>query len=210
MQTPSNSSVASSVASTSSAVSSEPRGQQGCNWCWTLNNYTDEEILDLRSLAWDPSVSYCVWGKEIAPTTGTPHLQGFIQFKSNKRLNAVINFMPRRCAQIQKSRGTAHEGAVYCQKEGDYEEYGTPPPVKFTKGGQTTKKQWEDALAAAKEGRIDDIPASMLIRYYGTFLKIKKDYMSPPEPLQGTSGLWIYGGTGTGKSHAVHTQHPGR
>lgn len=46
-------------------------------WCFTLNNYTDEEIRRLESL----ECERLVVGKEVAPTTGTPHLQGYIRFK---------------------------------------------------------------------------------------------------------------------------------
>lgn len=34
--------------------------------------------------------------------------------------------------------------------------------------------------------------------------------MKKPEPLNCVCGLWIHGATGTGKTHAVVTQHPGR
>lgn len=43
-------------------------------WVFTLNNYTEEEVGHLLSLNSD---KWCVvFGKETAPTTGTPHLQG--------------------------------------------------------------------------------------------------------------------------------------
>lgn len=57
---------------------------------------------------------------------------------------------------------------------------------------------------------LDEIPPELFIRYYSTFLRIRKDYMTPPDPLDVTCGLWIWGATGTGKSHSVITQHPGR
>lgn len=34
--------------------------------------------------------------------------------------------------------------------------------------------------------------------------------MKKPEPLASVCGLWIYGDTGTGKTHSVVTQHPNR
>lgn len=34
--------------------------------------------------------------------------------------------------------------------------------------------------------------------------------MQKPEPLAATCGLWIWGSTGTGKSHSVISQHPDR
>lgn len=180
--------------------------QQGKNWCFTINNYTEEDEAYLRHLAWE--TKYMVFGREIGEQ-GTPHLQGFVSFINNKRFEPVKNLLPAG-THIEKARGTAHEAATYCKKEEDFEEFGEPPLERYTAGGQTTKKQWEEALEAAKQGRMDDIPAQMLIRYYSTFGRIAKDFMTPPEPLAAPCGLWIYGETGSGKSHSVVTQHPGR
>lgn len=37
-----------------------------------------------------------------------------------------------------------------------------------------------------------------------------KDSMKKPDPMSTVTGLWIYGPTGTGKTHSVVTQHPDR
>jgi len=46
------------------------------NWVFTLNNYTDEDIARLANPY--EQVKFIAYGKEIAPTTETPHFQGYI------------------------------------------------------------------------------------------------------------------------------------
>ncbi len=45
-------------------------------FCWTLNNYTEEDVdglqKDLAELC-----KFAIFGREVCPTTGTEHLQGF-------------------------------------------------------------------------------------------------------------------------------------
>ena len=70
------------------------------NAVFTCNNWSEDHIEKLKAL---PHVRYCCFGKEFAPTTGTPHLQGYIQFSTKVRLNSLkkklkgfrVPFLPR-------------------------------------------------------------------------------------------------------------------
>lgn len=98
---------------------------RGQNWCFTVNNYTDVELLHLQLLAEDAAVAYLIVGREVAPTTGTPHLQGFIRFNSRIRFAAVQALLP--VCHLSSARGTPEQNRTYCSKGGDFDEWGTCP-----------------------------------------------------------------------------------
>ena len=53
-------------------------------WCFTLNNYTDKDISDCSS-KFSLVCKSCIFSKEIGEKCGTPHLQGFCEFKKKVR-----------------------------------------------------------------------------------------------------------------------------
>ena len=52
-------------------------------WCYTLNNYTEEEKENL----WKEG-TYQIQGYEKGSNV-TPHIQGYIEFKNAKRLSSL-------------------------------------------------------------------------------------------------------------------------
>lgn len=83
-------------------------------WCFTLNNYTDEELSAISSIV----PTYCskaIIGKEIGES-GTPHLQGWVRFKTKKRPKSVF---PLDRIHWEKCRGSDQENVDYCSKEGN-------------------------------------------------------------------------------------------
>lgn len=61
---------------------------------FTLNNYTPEEVIQLQSL----DVKGLIYGHEYAPTTGTPHLQGYVILHKQIRWSQVKAMLPARTA----------------------------------------------------------------------------------------------------------------
>lgn len=82
---------------------------------FTLNNYTDEEVKRLTMYGHSKTLKF-VFGKEIAPTTGTPHLQGYIYHKNPVRFDHLKKLFPR-CNWNDKCDGTATDQYLYCTKE---------------------------------------------------------------------------------------------
>lgn len=101
---------------------------QGKSWIFTLNNHTsDEERLIIEKLSDPTLVEYGVFGRETGDS-GTPHLQGFVHFLSNKRFAAVKRLLSNRIHLERKSSNSSYtEAANYCKKDGDFEEFGTLP-----------------------------------------------------------------------------------
>ena len=89
---------------------------RGRNWIFTINNYDNDVIQRLKGL--EQVCVYMVVGKEIAPTTNTPHLQGFVQFRVPKRQNQV-KLMLGGSPHVELARDV-ESCILYCMKEGDY------------------------------------------------------------------------------------------
>lgn len=79
------------------------------SWCYTLNNYTEEEKDRLSHL----ECNYHVCGDEVGET-GTHHLQGYIVFRQSHRLSALKKIQPRAHWERPKADENA---ANYCMKE---------------------------------------------------------------------------------------------
>lgn len=171
------------------------------DYCFTLNNYTQDQVDAFQTL----DCVYVVYGKEKA-STGTPHLQGYVRFKSPKTLSAALKAMPGK-PHLEIKRGTCQQAIDYCKKDGDVYERGEIPVTQEEKGAKN-KRRHEEAFQAAKDGRFDDIPADLRLRFYGTFKKIREDHLPKPTALGELNNEWRYGPTGTGKSRKAHEEHP--
>ena len=68
------------------------------DWLLTLHNYTPGDLAQLASLTKltnhdDPDLFHFVWQEELAPTTGTPHVQGFLQFSRTRTIHWVRKWL---------------------------------------------------------------------------------------------------------------------
>lgn len=103
-----------------------PPTNQSKRWVFTLNNPSAaEKVVLYDSFNSHEDVEYVVVGNEVA-ASGTPHLQGFIIFKTPKRFNAVRLFVGHR-AHVESARGTNEQAATYCKKDADFWEAGVFP-----------------------------------------------------------------------------------
>jgi hypothetical protein len=93
---------------------------RGKNWVFTLNNYNEDDVERLSND--NDLIEYIVFGKEVGES-GTPHLQGFVQFKSRVRFSKAQSFIGRR-AHIEIAKHIA-AAIKYCKKDGDFIEIGT-------------------------------------------------------------------------------------
>jgi len=138
---------------------------QAKRWCFTLNNYTDEDLEKFQSL---PSVvTYVIYGKEVGEN-GTPHLQGYLELKTKRRMNGVKEMLCSR-VHLEVAKGTQEENKKYCSKQDvSFYEKGEP----FNDGGSYQVQRWEEADKAAREGRLDDIPRDMFYRAKKSFEEV--------------------------------------
>jgi hypothetical protein len=88
------------------------------HWCFTLNNYTDDSIEFIASNA--DCFEYLIYGKEVGES-GTPHLQGFVSFKSRVRRNHCVEKIGQAHFTVARHVDNSIE---YCKKDSDYTEFG--------------------------------------------------------------------------------------
>jgi len=168
------------------------------NWVITLNNYQNTELFD------NVICKYIAYSKEVAPTTGTPHLQGYVSFINAKTHQQVKKLLPG--CFVSAMLGSIAQNETYCSKSGTLVERGEKPISNDNKG-RAEKLRWQRARDFAKNGDLDSIDADIFIRCYSTLKTIKKDYQTKPAPSD-VKCFWIYGSTGTGKSYSVETTFP--
>lgn len=93
-------------------------------WCFTLNNYTKEE-LGVINTSIKAMCKYGCYGLEIGES-GTPHVQGYIEFRERRR--PMSTAMSNRI-HWELARGTKTENIEYCGKQGL--EFVYPLPYKI-------------------------------------------------------------------------------
>lgn len=107
-------------------------------WCFTLNNWTDDDMVylsDKETLGY----RYIIFGCEVAPTTGTPHLQGFVYYDDAKS-DKCIRKLFYGC-HLEPQKGSLGSNYKYTSKSGDFMEIGERPEQ-----GKLTKEKIESIM----------------------------------------------------------------
>lgn len=104
------------------------------NWVFTWNHYIPDDIVWIRDKWLELFELTCaMWGEEVAPKTGTPHLQGFMVFKNLKTFKQVKAMVPGllHLEMMIKDIGAS---ITYCSKDGKSEHIGDLPMTQKQKG----------------------------------------------------------------------------
>lgn len=170
------------------------------NCVFTLNNYTDDDVD--RILKWD--CKYVIVGKETAPTTGTKHLQGYVEWGRSVRLSTLKNLCKRTHWEARK--GTASQAIDYCKKDNDFVENGSPSE----QGSRNDLKKLKESIMNGES--VDNIlldNPSIYHQYGRTLTKIEDLRLRKQYRTEMTKGIWYWGPTGVGKSHKAYENfHP--
>lgn len=179
------------------------------NWCFTLNNPSHAERTYLVPNPDDPLESNCLdkaryvkLQLEMSPS-GTPHFQGVMIMSNPVRLQTMKSILGR--AHWEPTRDLK-ASLAYCEKEdtrleGPWE-LGCAPRV------QGARTDLEHVCETIKEGNtsVDEIALEnpMLYHQYGrTFNKVQDVALRDRYRTHMTRGVWLWGPTGSGKSHAA-------
>lgn len=139
-------------------------------------------------------ISYIKGQLEVGAGTGYQHWQLICVYPKKVTCTAVKNLFGQEC-HVELSRSEAANNYVWKDET-------AVEGTRFELGKLATKRNcsddWEDIWKAAKERRIEDIPADIRIRHYNAISRISKDYMQPNAQEK---EVWVFWGpTGTGKS----------
>lgn len=168
---------------------------QGTSWCFTWNNYDDDALQHLREVSESVSVDYLVFGRENAPTTGTPHLQGYLRFNRRSRFGVVQALLPQ--CHIVRANGSPQQNFEYCSKDGDYTEYGTRPCSGQSQGRRSDFERYRDWLRTLDRepsdlDLINEFP-SLFGRYRGALRVMARELCPRPQLREGTLRPWQEG-----------------
>jgi len=153
----------------------------------TLNNFTEDEYRLM--LGWE-GWSYIIIGVEIAPTTGTPHLQAYGELRTRSRVATINRALGNRC-WIESRRGTQDQAITYCKKGGN-----------FVERGERRDQGHRADLDVARRVVVED--GMRELARFGTVqqLRVAQIYLTyneEPRDWQPTV-YWLWGRTGVGKS----------
>lgn len=125
-------------------------------WCFTLNNYVADDETYLRSVIESDLCTYIVFGRETSES-GTPHLQGYIELSTRKRMNQVKTLLGHDRFHLEPRRrnSNAVRASSYCKKDGNFEEFGTLSTPNRGDGKRTELQQVYTAITEGilQEGR---------------------------------------------------------
>jgi len=164
---------------------------------FTLNHYTKEEEELIQKLP----VQWLVYGREIAPETGTPHLQGAFVIGKQVSQSTIKSWPGFGRAHFEVMRGTPQDSRDYCSKEDPhFFERGIMPhegkrndlqhAVTMIRGAATLRQLAQDEAAAV-----------CVVKYHKGLTVLRSLLATPrsgPPKI-----IWLHGPTGTGKTRAA-------
>lgn len=163
---------------------------QARRWCFTLNNYTEQELASIEE--WE--VDYLIYGKETGEN-GTDHLQGYVELGSPANLGTMKNKLTR--AHWETAKGNADQNITYCSKDGIVFERGVRKKQGARRDIQEAKElALTGGMRAVTEAAVN-FQAIRIAEKYLTYHEKPRDW----EPHV----VWIWGPTGTGKSRDART-----
>lgn len=172
------------------------------HYCFTLNNWTEEDLTKFQNL----KARYIIYGEEIAPTTGTPHLQGYMEFKNAVRMAFIKKTFPTM--HLEARNGTREQARSYCTKDKKYTEIG-----EWTGGGQGARSDLHEVVALIKTGKSEreimeqcPIAVAKHIRFVDKCIQMQQKELS--KTFRDITCIVLWGDAGCGKTKMARDMYP--
>lgn len=179
------------------------RSDRSRYYCWTLNNYTEDEERVIARWVDDGTCTYVIYGYEVAPQTGTPHLQGYLELRNERGLAPLKDSLGLPRLHLEQRKWTQAQAIDYCRKAGPelVREFGQAAP------GQGSRSDLECVRADIESGKYSEL--ELWQRNFSAFVRYSKGlerYRSLKRTFDRTTTyekktvFYYCGSTGTGKS----------
>jgi len=178
------------------------------HYCFTLNNYVEEEDFPRCRGFLEESAKYWIIGREVGDG-GTPHLQGYASLRRRMSFNAFRDKLGNR-VHVERARGTARQNREYCSKGGNFEEGGhLNEGAAAGASRDDVARSFVAAIGSGNSGVAefaDSFPGAYLFSGHN----LLRNALSLRQPCDrpDISVRWIYGPPGVGKSRKAHELFP--
>lgn len=193
---------------------------------FVIYNWTQASLDHLEFCINPAFAKYIIVGEELCPTTGTPHLQGFIQCHNKMSLPAIRNKVsatgrgefraPVNWSFAPYTNQNIPAMVLYCKGlveskqtpdlkdtpenwiPNTYHEYGYAPP------GQGKRSDLEAAITLIQNGSsLEDLATicpTQFVKFSTGLMKLRFTLQSSRGRTWPTEVIWLWGPTGSGKS----------
>lgn len=176
----------------------------------SIKNWSNFCFTEFDDVKWQPThenIQYCIWQRELSPTTHKQHLQGYMQLM-NARPMAWIKNNLFKTAHLEIAKGDCESNQAYCSKEAsrDGEDAG---PWEYGTAKKQGKRSDLDAIIHLVNQKkelteiVAEIPSAL--RYLNNVKQLIAE--SFKERTTAPKVIYIYGAPGTGKSTYVFNQY---
>jgi len=184
-----------------------PSQPQFFHFCFTLNNYVEEEDVPRISAWCEEEAKYWIIGREVGDS-GTPHLQGYFSLRRRRSFLYVRSKLSNRC-HIESSRGTARQNREYCSKGGNFIEGGTINEGRRSSSRDELAVSFMAAVGQGNKGVSEfalSEPGAWI--YNGSNMLRNALSLRTPVDRPSINVKWIFGEPGSGKSRMAHELLP--
>lgn len=188
-----------------------PPARKSNRFVLVWNNYSEYNVLGLKGC----SASFIHFSCE---NMGTPHLQGYLEYDHDVSFHEIHKDLGFKNMHLEEAYGTQESNSIYIDKP---HPDGSPlqglEKCIFKKGTPMPESQYKKKTSNISELRDQIVSGSLsweecaceypnLMERYRTVIPVyfQKYYKTLKRP-QTTRFIWVYGSSGSGKSHFAET-----